>query len=87
MHINFSENLAVDKKCIYEHIDSSSLKILFVCFPEIYLWSQKLSLFLEGGGGTGKTTLLLFKDLTLRLGGGVKSDNVTLFDVFFDGVP
>ena len=53
--------------------------------------SHDLSLFLEGGGGLRKTTLSLFKDVTLRLGGGGvkgKSDNVTLFAVFFsDGVP
>ena len=49
---------------------------------------------LSGGrrGGPGKTTLSLFKDVTIRLGRtGVKgkSDDVTLFDVFFvfEGVP
>ena len=53
---------------------------------EIHLMSHDLSLFLEGGGGLRKTTLSLFKDVTLRLGGGGvkgKSDNVTLFAVFF----
>ena len=59
--------------------------------PEIHLMSHDLSLFLEGGGGLQKTTLSPFKDVTLRLGGGGvkgKSDNVTLFAVFFfDGVP
>ena len=48
--------------------------------------SHDLSLFLEGGGGLRKTTLSLFKDVTPRLGGGGvkgKSDNVTLFAVFF----
>ena len=37
-------------------------------------------------GGPGKTTLSLFKDVTIRLGwAGVKgkSDNVTLHEVFF----
>ena len=43
---------------------------------------------LSGGrrGGPGKTTLSLFKDVTIWLGrAGVKgkSDNVTLYDVFF----
>ena len=36
-------------------------------------------------GGPGKTTLSLFKDVTIRLGrAGVqgKSDDVTLYDVF-----
>ena len=42
---------------------------------------------LSGGrrGGPGKTTLSLFKDVTIRLGrAGVKckSDNVILYDVF-----
>ena len=58
---------------------------------KIWLTSHNLSLFLEEEGGLGKTTLSLFKDITLRLGGGGvkgKSDNVTLFAVFFlDGVP
>ena len=58
--------------------------------PEIHLMSHDLSLFLEGGG-LRKTTLSLFKDVTLRLGGGGvkgKSDNVTLYSFFFfDGVP
>ena len=38
-----------------------------------------------GGGDLGKTTLSLFKDVTIRLGrAGVKgkSDDVTLYDVF-----
>ena len=43
---------------------------------------------LSGGrrGGPGKTTLSLFKDVTIRLGrAGVKgkSDDVILYDVFF----
>ena len=43
---------------------------------------------LSGGrrGGPGKTTLSLFKDVTIRLGwAGVKgkSDDVTLHEVFF----
>ena len=43
---------------------------------------------LSGGrrGGPGKTTLSLFKIVTIRLGrAGVKgkSDDVTLYDVFF----
>ena len=43
---------------------------------------------LSGGrrGGPGKTTLSLFKDVTIRLGrAGVKgnSDHVILYDVFF----
>ena len=48
---------------------------------------------LSGGrrGGPRKTTLSLFKDVTIRLGrAGVKgeSDNVILYDVFyFEGVP
>ena len=47
---------------------------------------------LSGGrrGGPGKTTLSLFKDVTLRLGrAGLKglSDNITLYDIFFDRVP
>ena len=43
---------------------------------------------LSGGwrGGPGRTTLSLFKDVTLRLGrAGIKgkSDDVTLYDFFF----
>ena len=43
---------------------------------------------LSGGrrGGPGKTTLPLFKDVTIRLGrAGLKgkSDDVTLYEVFF----
>ena len=50
------------------------------------------SVTLSGGrmGGPGKTTLSLFKDVTLRLGrAGLKglSDDVTLYDIFFDRVP
>ena len=53
--------------------------------PEIHLMSHDLSLFLEGGGGLRKTTLSPFKDVTLRLGGGVKGNsvNVTLFPFYF----
>ena len=74
------------KRCIHENIDGPSLISFFVYSPEIHLMSHDLSLFLEGGGGLRKTTLSPFKDVTLRLGGGGvkgKSDNVTLFAVFF----
>ena len=48
---------------------------------------------LSGGwrGDPGKTTLSLFKDVIFRLGRAgvkVKSDDVTLYDVFyFEGIP
>ena len=47
---------------------------------------------LSGGrsGGPGTTTLSLFKDVTIRLGrAGVKgkSDDVILYEYFFDRVP
>ena len=55
-------------------------------FLKYHLISPELSLFLGGGGGgPGKTTLSLFKDVTIRLGrAGVKgkSDDVILYDVF-----
>ena len=54
-------------------------------FLKFHLKSPELSLFLGGEGGPGKTTLSLFKDVTIRLGrAGVKgkSDDVTLYDVF-----
>ena len=60
--------------------------IMVLNVPEI---PPKVSIFvtLYGGwrGGPGKTTLSLFKDVTIRLGrAGVKgkSDNVTLYDIF-----
>ena len=40
--------------------------------------SHDLSLFLEGGGGLRKTTLSLFKDVTLRLGGEGSKARVTM---------
>ena len=55
-----------------------------------YLKSPELSLFLGAKGGPGKTTLSLFKDVTIRSGrAGVKgkSDDVTLYDFFVEGVP
>ena len=47
---------------------------------------------LSGGqrGGPGKTTLSLFKYVTIRLGRARvkgKSDDVTLYEFFFEGVP
>ena len=54
-------------------------------FLMFYLKSPELSVFLGVEGGPGKTTLSLFKDVTIRSGrAGVKgkSDNVTLYDVF-----
>ena len=67
----------------------SAIYIIFLYFPEIYLISHNLSLFLEGGG-LGKTTLSLFEDVTFRPGGGRSKARVTtsLFLPFFlDGVP
>ena len=55
-------------------------------FLMFYLKSPELSLFLGVEGGPGKTTLSLFKDVTIRSGrAGVKgkSDDVTLYEVFF----
>ena len=51
----------------------------------MHLMSHDLSLFLEGGWGLRKTTLSLFKDVTLRLGGGGSKARVTmsLFLPFF----
>ena len=54
---------------------NSIYKIMVLHFPEI-----------PPKGGLGKTTLSLSKDVTIRLGwGGIKgkSDDVTLYDVFF----
>ena len=47
-------------------------------FLKFHLKLLDLSLFLEGGGGLGKTTLSLFKDVTIG-----KRDNVTLYDEVF----
>ena len=55
-------------------------------FLKFHLKSPELSLFLGRREGPGKTTLSLFKDVTIRLGrAGVKgkSDDVTLYEVFF----
>ena len=77
------------KRCIHENIDGPSLISFFVYSPEIHLMSQDLSLFLEGGGGLRKTTLSLFKDVTLRLGGEGSKARVTMslfLPFFLDGV-
>ena len=66
------------------------MSLVFSCglinVPEIPPKVTKIvTLFGGRGGGLGKTTLSLSKDVTIRLGrGGVKgkSDNVTLYDVF-----
>ena len=58
----------------------------FLMFLKFHLKSLELSLFLGRREGPGKTTLSLFKDVTIRLGrAGVKgkSDDVTLYEGFF----
>ena len=69
------------------HICFLSLSLIYTIHPwKLHLSHRICHSFLKEGGGPGKTTLSLLKDVTIRLrreGVQGKRDNVTLYDVFF----
>ena len=77
------------QSCAHLFLSSS---LIYTIHPwKLHLSHRICHSFLKEGGGPGKTTLSLLKDVTIRLrreGVQGKRDNVTLYDVFFfEGAP
>ena len=72
------------QSCAHLFLSSS---LIYTIHPwKLHLSHRICHSFFKEGGGPGKTTLSLLKDVTIRLrreGVQGKRDNVTLYDVFF----